>query len=250
MVRVFTRSHGQVSLLAKGAYRMRSRYFGVLDLFDTLGLEWRASRAELGSLTGGEVLERRRALSADLDRYRAGLHVLELVALGTREAEPDPGLFQLTLDTLDALAQPDVEPELARLAFDLAFLAQLGLKPALEDCASCGRDLSRERAKLVPVSYRAGGRLCTDCATEEGGHRSPLARQALGNLKVAQSLMKTPIAALGRTRIAPASQEGLDRFVQGFAEYHLETQPRVRTVRRSTSPGPALPPTSTRASAS
>ena len=71
VIHATTPLHGRVHLLAKGAYRPRSRYCGVLDLFDTLELEWRASRgSELGLLSAARIATRRRPLSANLERYR------------------------------------------------------------------------------------------------------------------------------------------------------------------------------------
>jgi len=65
VVHVLTREHGRVALLAKGAYRPTSRYFGVLDFGATLELEYsRAPRSDLGLLRAGSVLRTRRGLGA------------------------------------------------------------------------------------------------------------------------------------------------------------------------------------------
>ena len=51
VVHVLTPNHGRVELMAKGAHRPRSRFFGVLDWFDTLELSWvRRGDSELGTL--------------------------------------------------------------------------------------------------------------------------------------------------------------------------------------------------------
>jgi DNA repair protein RecO (recombination protein O) len=72
VVHALTRHHGRVALLAKGAYRATSRYYGVLDHGPTLELEYaRTERAELGTLRAGSVVRTRRALERDLERWRA-----------------------------------------------------------------------------------------------------------------------------------------------------------------------------------
>ncbi len=56
VVQLLTEHEGRVHLLAKGAYRHTSRYFAVLDLFDSLDLEWSTSRtSELGLLRAGSI---------------------------------------------------------------------------------------------------------------------------------------------------------------------------------------------------
>ena len=235
VVHVLTPSHGRLALLAKGAYRPRSGYCGVLDLFDTLDLRWRRQRlSDLGLLTGGAVTIRRRGITRDLGLYRAGLSVLELAGLGGREGEADRPLYELTEATLDVLAEGKTDPVVAVTAFDLRFLACMGLTPALTSCAACGRDLEerssrRDRtARLVPFSRGAGGRLCPRCAEEARESGRHVEERPLGTLRIARSLMEVPSASLARIRIDPRVSEEVRRFTEGFLEYHLETRPRTR----------------------
>jgi len=235
VVHVLTPSHGRLTLLAKGAYRPRSGYCGVLDLFDTLDLEWRRQRlSDIGLLTGGSVRIRRRGITKDLGRYRAGLSVLELAGLGGREGEADRPLYELAEETLDVLDEGRTDPELAVTAFDLRFLACMGLTPALTSCAACGRDLEERSSHgarttgLVPFSRGAGGRLCPRCAEEARGSGRHVEKRPVGTLRIARSLMEVPAASLARIRIDPPVREEVRSFTEGFLEYHLETRPRTR----------------------
>ena len=233
VVHVLTRSHGRLSLLAKGAYRLRSGYCGVLDLFDTLDLGWRKQgRSEVGILTRGAVKVRRRGLTGDLAAYRAGLAVLELAGLGAREEEADVALFELTQATLGVIDADAAVADLAVAAFDLRFLAGMGLAPALVRCASCGRDPGGGHrgpsGGTVPFSRAAGGRLCPACAREAEAHGRSLEAQAIGILRIAQSLMESPTSNLPRIRIDPRVTDEVRSFTLRFLEYHLETRPRSR----------------------
>jgi len=231
LVHVITPEHGRLSALAKGAYRPRSGYYGVLDLFDTLRLAWsRSPRSELALLTEGAVETRRRRISADLGRYRAGLAVLELAGLGAREGHEERELFALVEQTLGLLAETDAAPGLVGAAFDLRFLALAGLAPALTECASCGRGLtgrSAETAGRVPFSTLLGGRLCDACAAEAGGRRAPLESLPLHTVRVARSLMDAPLRMLSRTRLDPERTERVRSLARRFLEAHLETRLRA-----------------------
>ncbi|MEW6071127.1 MAG: DNA repair protein RecO [Planctomycetota bacterium] len=244
VVHVLTRGHGRLSLLAKGAYRPRSGTCGVLDLFDTLELGWRRpARAEVGLLTSGALVVRRRGLTADLVRYRAGLGVLELAALGAREGEADPALFDLTVETLDALAAGVAAPALVEAAFDLRFLAAMGLAPALVHCAACGSDQEAPgrgggRRSLVPFALGDGGRLCEACAEDARARGRPVETQPIGLLRIARSLLDTPAANLARLRLAPAVLAALRHWTARFLEYHLETRPRSRRQPPGARPAP------------
>ena len=177
MVHALTREHGRIELIAKGAHRLKSRYSGVLDWFDSLDLNWSPPRGDsedprggrpgrrkeqpigsarvggLGTLRTGDVETRRRWITASLETYRAAHTAIELTDLATRAGFADPELFRLlehALDEFDAVGRAlnvaDEESAAAVLAplplrlarFELRLLASLGLQPALIACAACG----------------------------------------------------------------------------------------------------------------
>ena len=229
----FTRAHGRVHLLAKGAYRATSRFAWTLDLFADLELTWSRRRGSpLALLSAASVERSRRGIPADLVRYRAALAALELADLCTQDGQPEPGLFDLTVGLLDRLDAGAAVPELELCAFDLRALAQLGLAPALARCATCGRaapPLSRERHQVV-FSAAAGGRLCSDCATGARATGILVGTLPIDVLRVAYTLLTDPPENAARLRLTAAQGERLRSFVQKFLEHHLESARRSRIV--------------------
>ncbi len=173
VVHAATRSHGTVHLLAKGAYRPTSRYYAALDLFDTLEMDWQETAGrDLNNLHGATIAIRRHRLSHDLDRYRAALTVLELADLGSQEGPANAELFALSSTALDRLLLPGVA-ERALVEFELAFLHNLGLAPALLECATCAGPAPAagvQGTRRVAFSAQGGGRLCARCADEARAH--------------------------------------------------------------------------------
>jgi DNA repair protein RecO (recombination protein O) len=228
VLHVLAPNFGRVHLLAKGAYRTTSRYYAVLDLFDTLELEWsHGAGRELDTLRAGDLVVRRRALSSNLERYRAGLATLELAGLGAQEGQPAPGLFERVERTLDHLASDVVAPKLALSAFELGFLDELGLAPALDRCAACGRSAPKPaspRASSV-FSPGAGGRLCRRCAEEARASGRRLFTLATKTLELAADLAARGPEEL-QGRISADELEKVRAFVVRFLEYHLESRPR------------------------
>ena len=231
VVHVLTRRHGRRALLAKGAYRPTSAYFGVLDLFDGLDLVWREGRGSaLGLVTEARIRTRRRGVVRDLSRYDAGLGVLELARLVSLEGQGDPALFDRAETFLDVLARADARPEVCLLAHDLHLLRGVGLEPALEHCAACGALPERPRDGRAAFSPSAGGRLCGPCAAESAASGRRLGSLPLNVLRVARSLMDTPPANLGRVRLERGLARDVRAFVERFLQYHLETRPRRHPI--------------------
>lgn len=231
VVHALTREHGRVHLLAKGAYRMRSRLFGVLDLFDTLHLSWsERPGVELGNLEEAQLLERRQRLAHNLESYRAALTVLELASLAAPERAACRELFELCRASLHALGSTG-SPALTLVEFELALLHNLGLEPALEACASCGgaapaTDTADPAAARVEFSAAAGGRLCAECARrwrDSGGR--------VGTLPVDVLEFSAALRRPSDARAAPS--ELLERahdFAARFLRHQLDCQPKSYRV--------------------
>ncbi len=245
VVHVATAGHGRVHLLARGAFRTTSRFYCVLDLFDTVAIEWNQSPGrELADLRAGDVKKRRRSLATSLATYRAGTTVLELLDLAARFGPPDARLFarsETALDALDAIARTAAgesaadtgadtpvdtssaaDVELAR--FELDYLDHLGFSPALETCAACGAPAPPEPspAQRVPFSAGGGGRMCTRCAEEGRARGLRVGTLPLDVLEDARRLREPswPAAA------APDRIVRVRDWIERFLDYHLETRPR------------------------
>ncbi|MEY2807596.1 MAG: hypothetical protein RIR65_2013 [Planctomycetota bacterium] len=225
VVHALTRHHGRVALLAKGAYRATSRYYGVLDHGPTLELEYaRTERAELGTLRAGSVVRTRRALERDLERWRAACTSWELVECVARPDDPDPLLFDLLEATLDALARGE-DPWRAQVRFELQVLEHIGLAPALLGCAMCGGAApARGAPARAWFSAGAGGRLCARCAeaARTTGRRVGTLPEAV--LADARALACGVPDAEESSAWPAARVERVRDFVGRFLDYHLESR--------------------------
>jgi len=239
IVHLLTRQHGLVHGIAKGAYRPRSRLYGWIDLFDTLSVGWSTSRGGgLVLIRDGGIDTRRRGVTRDLDRYRAGLGILELAALGARAGRPEKRLFDLCASHLDALDREIAAPRLVALSFQLSFLEHMGLQPRLEACVGCDQaDLLQGSEKGLAFSDSAGGALCPACARSARAEGTQVRRVTRAAVRGAIGISRVAPDALDRTSLADALVTQVDGLVRGFLEYHLESRARAFSdLSESTSP--------------
>lgn len=159
---LWTREFGKVPALAKGGRRLRSSFevaFDLLTVCDVMFL--RKAHGGLDLLTEATVRERFPHLRTDLRVLYSGYYLAELLADGTFDYDPHPALFDATLATLRALADPSADRPAAVTAFELVWLRELGYSPRLEDCAICGTPVPA--APRVSFSPAAGGVVCPTC---------------------------------------------------------------------------------------
>lgn len=134
IVEVFTRHHGRLGLLARGARRPRSAIRGTLLAFHPLRLSWSAS-AELGTLLAAEWSGGQRAL-AGLS-LMCGFYINELVLRLLPREDAHERLFDAYAGTVARLAASGEQAVLLR-GFELRLLTELGYAPPLDHDAASG----------------------------------------------------------------------------------------------------------------
>ncbi len=232
VIHVATRNHGRVHLLAKGAYRPTARYYAALDLFDTLELDWQETHGrELATLHGATITKRRHRIAHELERYRAALTVLELLDSGIQESAVNAELFVLGETALDRLLFPS-PPQRVLVEFELGFLQNLGLAPALLECASCAGPAPATGARgsrRAEFSAQCGGRLCAGCAAEAraiGRRVGTLPESVLLDATRLAPTLGVPRQAGDDSELSSKSLLHLRDAVARFLEYQLQGRPK------------------------
>src|SRR3546814_20495683 len=91
LLEAYTRNHGRVGLVARGARGPKSKLRGVLQTFSPLLLSW-STTGELGTLTGAEAAGPPLLLSGE--RIFHGWYLHELLMRLLPRQDPHPALFE------------------------------------------------------------------------------------------------------------------------------------------------------------
>ncbi|MCG3130505.1 MAG: DNA repair protein RecO [Phycisphaerae bacterium] len=158
---IFTRGHGQVRVIAKGAKRStKSRFSPGIDLLEEghVSFSARADRGEgLSTLTEWKQARSFCGLREKLERLAAGQYVAETTLMMTVEGDAHAVLYDSLTSALQSLCDGAAELE-AALRYQRALLESAGAWPRLEGCVVCGRG-----SALTYFSSLEGGMVCRDC---------------------------------------------------------------------------------------
>lgn len=128
LLELFSREHGRVGLVARGARSTRSRLRGVLRPFLPLLVSW-SQRGELGTLTGAETDGPVKLAGGAM--LAGGFYMNELLMRLLARNDPHPDLYRVYDRALTDLAKPgSAEPALR--VFEKRLLAELGYALVLE----------------------------------------------------------------------------------------------------------------------
>ncbi len=149
ILEVFTRHHGRVALVAKGAKRPTSSFRPVLLPLQPLSLAF-GGEGDIRTLksaewVGGHVMPTGEALIS-------GYYLNELLMRLTARDDPHPALFEVYAAAVRLLASGDPDAlQWALRAFELLLLKEMGLLPALNLQTLTLQPLSPDdRYTLVP----------------------------------------------------------------------------------------------------
>ena len=168
ILKVYTREHGLVTLMAKGAKQPKSRYRGMLEPVLHLQFLFPAfSRSEIRIL--GEVSLMRDFPAVREDIARQGLAcVFAEILLRYAPSESDaPQFHDLLLSAQEKLESAgsqrgDLQAQL--MAFLLGYCNISGFQPQFRNCVKCDAPVSGAN---IPFLMDRGGPLCSNCQREE-----------------------------------------------------------------------------------
>ncbi len=158
----FTRAHGIVRGVAKGAKRLKSRFGSSLEPFSTVNLQYfQKDDRELVSIQHVELADSRFDAAADPDFLRTFAYFADLLTAMLPPHDPSETTFRMAKACISANWHGQDELAAVRLYFELWLLRLGGYLPDWSNCGECGRTL--------PVSGDVGiwrdlHLICGECA--------------------------------------------------------------------------------------
>lgn len=223
IVVVYTREHGLLRLVAKGARKLPNRFgYSLEPLSRSTFVVYHKPDRDLHLVSQAETLAPTGSRLNDLSRLAHAQAMLELIDRLVWGEEPHTELYDLLILAVEStVAAPLGALPAVVIAFELQVASLLGYQPRLESCASCGRGVSQQRI----FSAARGGLLCDACArVEAGGIR--LSADAVAGLSL---LLGRPVSEAGDYVEVKASAE-IQRVVEMFLRHHFQRFHGLRTL--------------------
>nr|WP_234484043.1 DNA repair protein RecO [Noviherbaspirillum pedocola] len=123
IVDVFSRDHGRIALVAKGAKRPHSKLRGVLQTFQPLSVTW-SGKSEVRTLIAAEWIGG--LMPLERSALLCGFYLNELVMKMLARDDPHPALFERYVGALNELGHDEPAPIVLR-RFELALLRETGV---------------------------------------------------------------------------------------------------------------------------
>ncbi len=221
VVTFFTRDFGKISVLAKGAKRLKGSFEAAIDLLTQCQIVFlHKSTSSLDILTEARLVKRFRFQSRDMNVHYGGMYVAELLQLFSEEFDPYPRWYEAAIQTLNSLETCE-DFRLPVLRFELQTLQMLGLLPEFEQC-QCGRSVQNDRENWS-LWIQQGVLLCSQCRQSEQASRV-LTGQFLMLLR---RLVETPLETPFTETITPGQYKSLRHLMTALISQVSDRRPTM-----------------------
>ena len=214
LLTLYTREHGKVRAIVKGARKIASRKAGHLEPFTRVRLQLARGR-DLFIVTQAETVEAYPALREDLTLTGYAAYVLELLDRFVPDEQiAVPSLYRLLTETLSRLAKESI-PWLTVRSYEMRLLDLLGFRPQLFECANCGKEIVAEAQFF---SAALGGAVCPNCGRGLPG----LWSISVEALKYLRHFQRSEYRDAVRARPEEEVRMEIETVMQGYFQYLLE----------------------------
>lgn len=212
---LYSRQHGKLRVIAKGARRPLSRLGPHLEYFSRSQLMLARGR-ELDVVTGAETEDAHLAIRDDLDAFGHASHMVELLARLTEDRQENSAVYDLLARSLRLLAD-GLDPFHVTRHYELALLGLLGFRPELINCVEC-------QTRLAPAPHtfavELGGLLCEQCWA-----RAPSARAiSVEAQKYLRALERGGLAATIGIQVDEALRADLEGILGSYLRHVAERE--------------------------
>jgi DNA repair protein RecO (recombination protein O) len=222
MVSIFTQKYGKISAgtnlnerkgRSKAALIIRPFTYGVYELYST---------RNSFNLNGGDVIKSFYELSSDIDTFVNASFVLELTDKVLPDNAPQPKLFSILIDFLSALEKSEkASIDTLVIAYMLKLLSELGVKPSISVCSSCGSGIP------AYFSIPDGGMVCKECAEKTASHLQAAERASLiykpvfDTIKTIGYFYDNPISEFTRVALLDDVARQMKKMIREYIRFHL-----------------------------
>lgn len=216
---IYSREEGKFSAVARGARRPKSRLLSVSQPFTHARYLLYRGRS-LDTVRQGEIIDSFRSVRENLMRMAIASYAAELVDVSVDERQPSALLFETIVSAWTLFANAS-DPVTALLWFELKLLDQLGYRPELEACVSCGK----RNAEELTFSPREGGILCPACKKKD------LTAKRISPRSVAQMrhLLNAPGKGFQVLRLSADDHHQIRSLLNVYFDYFFERPLKSRS---------------------
>lgn len=203
IIKVFTKT-GIVSIIAKGAKKLKSPFFSVTTKLSYGIFNITYKENGLSKLVDADILNDYRNIKKDIVKTSYATYITELITKVFKH-ENSSVIFDLYIQCLDKIST-GYDAMVITNILRLKLLDYLGIKPIIDRCVECGNTTN-----IATISSYYGGYICKDCLKNEK-------IVSTKTISLVRMLYYVDISKISKLDISKEVKRELDEFIDDYYE--------------------------------
>lgn len=214
LVTFMSENQGKVKCVAKGARKVKNRFWGALEPMSFIHLIYFGKEHQsLFRLNHSDIIESFQTIRDDFSKLYTGVYFLDLIDAMILEGHQEKKIFNLLYQSLVALNQ-QTELESLRRLFEIRLLSLSGYKPQLDQCVLCQNIPDNG---MISFNYSYNGILCQACS-----NRARIDTQfSTGTRNYIKKLLEVEIKTCERLKFPKSQTDEIEKMTHRLVLSHL-----------------------------
>ncbi len=201
IIKIFTKE-GIISVIAKGAKKIKSPFFGTTSKF-TYGIYNIVYKENgLSKLVDADILNDYRNIKKDIVKVSYITYITEL-AMQVYKHEENKNIYDLYIASINKINE-GYDPLVISNILKLKLLDNLGIRPVIDKCVSCG-----STNDIITVSSYLGGFVCKNCRNNE-----PIVD--IKTISLIRGLYYVDMSKISKLEIPDKNRKEIDTFINDY----------------------------------
>jgi DNA repair protein RecO (recombination protein O) len=225
IVTLYTLSFGKVSVIAKGARDIKSKFGASLEPMTHISaVFYKKPHRELHLLSDADILEEFRSLHSEYELMNAGFSVIALLNAVMHGEEEHPEIFRLVKRTLRALDTGTKNILSVLYCYEIQLAGLLGFAMSFDVCGICGTAVDAGGTGCYGFNPMMGTILDERC----GGGEERWIPLSLQSARILQHLARVDPDAAAGVGIPDATRMEIGRVLRSHFGSHVEATRRMK----------------------
>jgi DNA repair protein RecO (recombination protein O) len=221
IITCYTKDYGKIRAVARGVRMSKSPISGTVLPFNYNYMVFYQGRS-MPRINQVKNIYSFTELRENLKKMAYASYMAEFVEKVGLENAPNQALFSLLLSNFYQLLKAgNDELKYIDLIFNIKVLAILGIKPELEHCVICNRELNYYQQNIFNIEH--GGLECQDCYKEHRDETDIYRYFVLGEtIQIIKKILGNGIQPLLNIKISDRACQEIEQLIRNFTIFHLD----------------------------
>ena len=215
IIKVFN-GDGIISIIAKGAKKIKSPFFSVTSKFSYGSFNILYKENGLSKLVDADILNDFKNIKKSVVLSSYVTYITELT-LQVYKHEENKNIYDLYMASINKINE-GYDPMIISNILELKLLDNLGIKPIIDKCVSCGNTKD-----IVTISSYLGGFVCKNCLKNE-----PLVD--IKTISLIRMLYYVDISKITKLDISDKIKKEIDTFINDYYDRYSGIYLKSRSI--------------------